>query len=91
MVVLLINIWFWILWIYVALTTFKYRWTDKIASWISKLVCAKINDEDLKPIESDNIGCSNNSTIKISKNSTVTKPDKDNSLNNASDLLELNQ
>ena len=50
-IVICINVWFWVLWSYVALTTFKYKITIRICKVLRRLVCRKINDEDLLPVD----------------------------------------
>jgi hypothetical protein len=57
-IVFFVNIWFWSLWAYVGLTQFKYKIAIKLATILRKLVCKRINDIDLLPVDDDVIGVS---------------------------------
>ena len=66
-IVFFVNAWFLSLWSYIALTQFKYRWTNKIAAILRKIVCKKINDEDLRPVDLDGLGVSNGTSRATTK------------------------
>ena len=46
-IVFIVNAWFLTIWSYMSLTTFKYWWTDKIASWVKRIICRRITPADL--------------------------------------------
>lgn len=54
-IVICINIWFWVLWAFVALSTFKYKFTLKVSKLLRRVVCRRINDIDLIPVDEDAI------------------------------------
>lgn len=54
-VVLLVNIWFWVLWGYLGLYYIKYSWIQKIALMLKKVACRRISDSDLIPSKTEHI------------------------------------
>lgn len=71
MIVFFVNAWFIVLWSFVAVNTFKWKWTKKIARLLRKIICKKLREEDLKPVDQDAMGFSGNTSINTKGNSII--------------------
>ena len=73
--VFFVNAWFLVLWVYVALTTFKWRWTQRIAMLLKRIVCKKISEQDLNPVQEESIGISyamSNTSVMVKNGVTIS-------------------
>lgn len=73
-IVFFVNAWFLVLWSFVAVNTFRWNFTKKIAAILRKIICKKLRDEDLKPVDDEAIGFSGNTTMQNTKGNSIIVP-----------------
>jgi hypothetical protein len=66
-----VNAWFLVLWSFVAINTFRWKFTKRVAALLRKIICKKLREEDLKPVDQDALGLSGNTTFNTKGNSIV--------------------
>eukprot|EP00347_Sterkiella_histriomuscorum_P014799 403359479 len=70
-IVFFVNAWFLVLWSFVAVNTFKWKFTKKVAHILRKIICKKLKESDLKPVDQEALGLSGNTSVNTKGNSVI--------------------